>query len=383
MTPVTISPAPGASPPPVTPGQTPPPSLVGDGTILGALNGLLRQRALVLGCAVLLGAAGGVWAFARQRVYTSISSFMPEGRQSAAGGLAAQLGLALPGTGGTESPQFYVDLLRSRDLLGSAVTTAFTVPGPITRPVTLVDLYQVDGRTPALRRDAAIDRLNDALDLSASPRTNVVNVRVSATSAALAQQLNQRLLALLGEFNQRRRQSRATEERRFAEERLASVKAELRVAEDRLQTFLQSNRDYQNSPSLVFSYERLQADVMLLRQVVMTLQQSAEQAKIEEVRDTPTITLVESPSLPVRPDSRGVVKYAVIGIVLGTFLGVAIAFARETLSRPSVRATSDYEEFVRLRREALTDLLHPWRALRRPRSRAWDAADSTRADEAL
>jgi uncharacterized protein involved in exopolysaccharide biosynthesis len=109
----------------------------------------------------------------------------------------------------------------------------------------------------------------------------------------------------------------------------------------------------------------LQADVVLLRQVVMTLQQSAEQAKIEEVRDTPTITLVETSSLPVRPDSRGTVKFALGGAVVGILLGIAIAFVRETLSRPSVRATSDYEEFVRLRREALSDLLHPWRALRR------------------
>jgi hypothetical protein len=59
-----------------------------------------------------------------------------------------------------------------------------------------------------------------------------------------------------------------------------------------------------------------------------------------------------------------------IGALLGTFLGIAVAFVRETLSRPSVRATSDYEEFVRLRREALSDLLHPWRAFRRrPRSK--------------
>ena len=367
MTHATISSTTGAHPPSLTPGPGSSPESAGDATIFSALNGLLRQRALVLGCAVLFGAAGGLWALSRERVYTSVSSFMPEGRQSAAGGLAAQLGLSLPGMGGSESPQFYVDLLRSRELLGSAVTTALTVPGS-PRPMTLVDLYDVEGETPALRRDAAIDRLDAAVDLSSSARTNVVSVKVSASSPTLAQQLNRRLLDLLGEFNLRRRQSRASEERRFAEERLATVKAELRVAEDRLQTFLQSNRDYENSPSLVFSYERLQADVVLLRQVVMTLQQSAEQAKIEEVRDTPTITLVESSSLPVRPDPRGTVKFALIGAFVGFVLGIAVAFVRETLTSPSVRATSDYEEFVRLRREALSDLLHPWRAFRRRRS---------------
>lgn len=366
MTQVSFSPAPGAYPPPAppVPGPSGQPPLI-EGSIFAAVNALLRQRVLVVGCVVLLAALGGSWAFLRDRMYSSASSFMPEGRQSAASGLAAQFGLSLPGSGGTDSPQFYADLLQSREILGATVTTAFTVPGTIPRPTTLVDLYRVEGATPALRREAAIDRLSKMVDVSVSARTNVVTLRVKAASPQLAQQINQRLLTLLGDFNQRRRQSRAGEERRFAEARLAAVKGELRVAEDRLQSFLQSNRDYQNSPSLVFSYERLQADVSLLRQVVTTLQESAEQAKIEEVRDTPTVTLVESPNLPARPDPRGVLTFALIGIVLGTFLGMALALVRETLSRPSVRATSDYEEFVQLRREAVSDFLHPWRALRR------------------
>jgi len=372
MTHVSFSPAPGAYPPGTTLGPTEPPEqpLLGGGSIFAALNALLRQRALVVGCAMLLAILGGAWAFMRERQYGSASSFMPEGRQSAAGGLAAQFGLVLPGTGGTESPQFYADLLKSREILGAAVTTPFTVPGPIPRPATLVDLYHAEGATAALRRDEAIDRLSRVLDVSVSARTNVVSVRVTASSAELAQRINERLLALLGDFNQRRRQSRASEERRFTEERLTTVKGELRVAEDRLQSFLQSNRDYQNSPPLVFAYERLQADVTLLRQVVTTLQQSLEQAKIDEVRDTPTITLVETPSLPSRPDPRGVLKFGLIGAVLGTFLGLGVAFLRETLSHPGVQGTSDYEEFVRLRREAVSDLLHPWQAFRRRSRRA-------------
>jgi uncharacterized protein involved in exopolysaccharide biosynthesis len=369
-----ISPYPSAYPHPL-PGRTPPESpLLGGGTILSALNGLLRHRALVIGCALLLGAAAAAWAFSRERTYTSSSSFMPEARQSAVGGLAAQLGLSLPGTSGTESPEFYSDLLKSHEILGTAVTTAYTVPVVLPRPTTLVELYHVKGETPALRRDEAIKRLKKDVDVSISPRTSVVTLKVSALSAELAQQINQRLLALLSDFNLRRRQSRASEERRFAEERLGTVKAELRVAEDRLQSFLQSNRDYQHSPSLVFSYERLQADVMLLRQVVTTLQQSAEQAKIEEVRDTPTVTAVERPTLPARPDSRGAVKFALIGAVLGTFLGMGLAFVRETMSQQSLRGASDYEEFVRLRQEAFNDLLHPWKALRRRRSRSAERA---------
>src|SRR4051794_33774211 len=112
MTQVSFTPASGAHSSAMTPGPTPPPDqpLFVAGSIFAALNALLRQRALVLGFALVLAILAGSWAFFRARVYSSASSFMPEGRQSAAGGLAAQLGLVLPGSGGTESPQFYADL---------------------------------------------------------------------------------------------------------------------------------------------------------------------------------------------------------------------------------------------------------------------------------
>jgi uncharacterized protein involved in exopolysaccharide biosynthesis len=318
----------------------------------------------------MLAAMAGVWAFTRPRAYTSISSFVAEGRQTAAGGLAAQLGLTLPGAGGTESPQFYRDLLRSREILGMAVTTPLTVPGVTTRPTTLIELYALNDAEPAIRRDRAMAQLNKALDLDIALPTGVVTVKVSASSPGLAQALNRRMFELLGEFNLKRRQSRASEERRFAEGRLTSVKAELRVAENRLQYFLQSNRDYRNAPALQFEYERLQADVELLRQVVTTLQQSTEQAKLEEVRDTPTVTLIESPSVPVRPDPRGTIKYSLIAFVLGSFLGMGLAFVRETVAGSGARGSSDYEEFAQLWRETRRDLRRPWRLFRRPRGTA-------------
>jgi len=109
--------------------------------------------------------------------------------------------------------------------------------------------------------------------------------------------------------------------------------------------------------------------VTLLRQVVITLQQATEQAKIDEVRDTPTITVIESPSSPVRRDGRGTPKALILGGLLGMVIGIALAFVRELLTRPEVRQTTEYEEFITLRREMRADLRHPLRALRRASSR--------------
>ena len=154
------------------------------GTIFSALNALLRHRLLVASCALTLAIAAGAWAFTRERTYTSVSSFTAEGRQTSVGGLAAQLGLALPGGDNRDSPQFYVELLQSREILGAAVETKFSVPTISRTPATLVDIYGIKGADSAVRRDDAMARLSKAMDLSISARTNVVSVKVSASSCS-------------------------------------------------------------------------------------------------------------------------------------------------------------------------------------------------------
>lgn len=349
-----------------------------DVSLLGAVNALLRQRAVILVFA--LGCAGALIAFAfvRQRMHTSTSSFMPEARRTASNlsGIAAQFGLNIPGQEGSESPQFYVDLLRSPSILGAAVDTRYSFrsdTGPVS--TTLIAVYHPRDASDILRRDAAIKRLDRALSTSVSAKTNVVTVSVSAPNPVLAREINARLIDLLNDFNLSRRQSGAREERRFAEQRVADVKEELRTTENRLQMFLESNREYRNSPALVFAQERLQSDVSFLRQLMTVLQQQAEQAKMEEVRDTPVITVIQPPDVPVRPDSRGVVKFGLLGLVLGAAIGIGTAFLREVLASSGVKQSTEFDEFTALRREAVSDLVHPWRALtRRRRSNAAPSA---------
>jgi uncharacterized protein involved in exopolysaccharide biosynthesis len=338
----------------------------GDVSLLGVMNVVLRHRVSIVLIAFLAAASLAAYALTRPRTYTSIASFMPQVRQTAGSGLAAQLGMILPGADVSESPQFYVDLLRSREILGSAVDSVYRIRnGSVSTSVDLVTLYGGEEENLALRRDRAIARLSELLSTGMSARTGVVTVKVAAYDPSLAQSVTQRLIDLLGEFNLRPRQTRARAERRFSEERLQAVRAELRTAEDRLQYFMQSNRDYRNAPALYLQGQRLESDVALLRQVVITLQQATEQAKIDEVRDTPTITVVETPSFPVRRDGRGTLKALAIGGLLGLVIGVALAFVRELLSRPEIRGSTEYEEFAELRRDILYDVRHPLRALAR------------------
>jgi uncharacterized protein involved in exopolysaccharide biosynthesis len=142
------------------------------------------------------------------------------------------------------------------------------------------------------------------------------------------------LLQAIALFNMDTRQSQAAAERRFIGDRVDSARDSLHAAETDLQLFLESNRQWENAPLLIFQHDRLQREVMLYQSVLTTLVQSYEQASITEVRDTPVITVLQEPFLPPGRDPRGTVLRAVLGIVLGGMAGIVLAFLVEAWRRP-------------------------------------------------
>ena len=150
-------------------------------------------------------------------------------------------------------------------------------------------------------------------------------------SPAVSHALNSRLLALLDDFNRDTRRSQSSAERRFTEARQAQLRAELRASEDSAQRFLEDNRSgIATSPQLKFIYDRLQRGVTLKQQVYGNMVQAFEQARIDEVRDTPVITVVESPHRPARPVSRQLAIKAALAFVLGIALGIVWLLARSS-----------------------------------------------------
>ena len=337
-------------------------------SLLAIANVLLRYRGLVVGTAVVLTLVVSVWTLLVPRTYTAQSSLTPQSRRSTTTltGLASQFGLALPLGDGGQSPAFYADLLTSHHILGAVVDTKFEYPTDtgVVRG-TLIDIYKSKGARPALRRDAAIRRLGNDVQATTVQKTGVIDLAVTTRNPVLALQVSTRLIELLNQFNLESRQTQAGAERRFTEQRLGEVKGDLRAAEDQLQHFMQRNREYRNAPELNFQQERLQRQVTLQQQLYTTLSQSFEQAKIEEVRDTPVITVVEPPEAPVRPDPRGLVRNVFLTIILGTVLGMALAIGRAYAVNARSLRTHEVTEFDRLRRETFADLIRPWRPLRR------------------
>lgn len=338
----------------------------GELSFVGLLAVILRHRRLIIGLPFAFVLVAVVATLLQKRQYTATASFMPRAsdasRLAGLGGLAAQIGVNLPAGDPGQSPDFYADLVVSREILGAVVDSTYTEQRG-GAPRTLVDILDPPGATPALRHEEAIRELVKRLTVHRNIRTGVIQIGVRTTSPELSRQVTQRILDLVNDFNLRQRQARAGAERQFAEERLRTIRAELYEAEENVADFLRRNRTYRGSPELSTEADRLTRNVSMRQQLFTSFSQLYEQSRIDAVRNTPLIMLLDRPQAPARPDSRRGVLRVLLALVGGLLIAILLAFAREATSAARNLSPSEYDHFEALRREASADFRRPWRLL--------------------
>jgi uncharacterized protein involved in exopolysaccharide biosynthesis len=190
-----------------------------------------------------------------------------------------------------------------------------------------VEYFEVSGSSRAIRVDRAVELLRKRIAASANVKTGVVSISATAKEPALARAIVERAVAAIAAFNLERRKAQAAAERDFAEQRLVEAEAELRQAENRQEQFLQGNATVV-SPRLRLEADRLGREVAMRQAVYTTLAQSYEQARIDAVRDTPVLTMIERPVVPAEPDGRGLARAVILGLFAGFALGILCAYWR-------------------------------------------------------
>ncbi len=293
----------------------------------------IRAHRRFLGAAVLVGVVIALlFGIVQRPMYKSTGSLLPQARRSGTNlpAVAAQLGLSISSGDANQSPQFYVDLVKSREILKPVVLNTYSFVDNGKRVSgTLAEIYGVRAARSDAGIQEAMDRLEGNMSAGASAKTGVVSVSVGTRWPVLSSQVLQRILEELNTFNLESRQNQASAEKRFSVARLSDAQSELRSAEERLQNFLQDNREWRTSPRLSLEQDRLVREISTRQQVYTTIAQMYEQARMDEVRNTPLITIVEKPNIPLKPESRHLLRNSVFGIVAALMFALLVVFARE------------------------------------------------------
>jgi uncharacterized protein involved in exopolysaccharide biosynthesis len=213
---------------------------------------------------------------------------------------------------------------------------------------TLLEMLELKGRNFRDSLSRGLARLDKLVTSNVNNQTNVVRLSVDSHYPELAALVANRFVERLNEFNAQTRQSQARERRQFVEARVAEAERELRGAEDSVRNFYERNRSWEQSPLLVFEEARQRRQLEIRQELYLTLKREYETARIEEVNETPVITVVD---LAVVPQSKSEPKRRLmvgLALLFGVIAAVCWAFITEHVQRLRQTKDSEYEELQRL-----------------------------------
>jgi uncharacterized protein involved in exopolysaccharide biosynthesis len=286
----------------------------------------------------------------------AISSLSSGALSSLAGGM----GLGSVGGEPTESPEFYAELMQSRELLTRLLLTRMPDPRTGTRgdSARLVDIMKLRSTDPARRIELGVKELGKSMTTESNVRTNLIKVTVEDRYPTIASREANAALALVNSFNLEQRTSRARAKRVYLQGRTAQAKTDLSTAQARYRDFLSSNRQWRLSPTLSSDEETLRRNEDVASDLYLSLEKQVESAKLDEFNDAALITVVDSAVTPVKPYWPRFSLLIPGAILLGIFIGVTIAGVATVYadwSRREPMAARKLASAIR-RRKARTDV---------------------------
>ena len=340
-----------------------------DGLTLGdlAVGMLTRWRVVMWSIVTALVIATGALIFV-PAIYRSHSSFVTSG----GGGLKLPGGLATAGLAGiasqfglntsadpSTSPDFYAELIDSRELLTRLALSKFSDPRSKAPndSATLLQILEIK-KDPARAMEIAVKRLGKMLTVRFDNKTNLVTVTSDAKWADLSAAMANRVVGLVAELNAEQRRSRARDKRSFIQERTDSAQTALDGAEGQLRQFYEKNRQWNSAPTLVYEEGRLRRQVDLANELYLTVRRELETARIDEDNHVTLITVVDS-AIPPRKALWPAVLPAlatawVVGLLFGLMVAAALVILADWGRRNPLKAARLSRAAAQMRRELAT-----------------------------
>lgn len=341
------------------------------------IDAVYQRRFIVIGFPFLVAVAAAAFIWFATPWYTAETTLLPPAEHSDPfanlSGLIERSAMSQLGvfTASTAS-DIYVEILKSRRLRES-----------------LIKRFDLQKKYDIATMDGTLKELDVHLGVSAST-SGIVSVRVEDTSKQGAADMANFLIAELDRFNRETLQTRGKSTRQFLEARLADMERRMRLAEAKLTAYERANkvvvadqsavkgmadvmaqkmslqvkrayvasysapgspavreidaeidafeRELSRLPGLKNEAARLALDAEVQRKLFTFLTAQLEEARVQEARDTPTVTVLDparAPETRTRPRRTMFVLSSAFVATLLVLGWVWLASRRERFGVPS------------------------------------------------
>lgn len=272
--------------------------------------------------------------FFAKPVYTSTSKIMSSSINSSGSGvsgLAAEFGFQISNNQ-SEPKWVYSEILESRSL-AQAVLKSYFDSGNTAIKKTFLDILipkSIDRKLNEINREKkAIGILQSMLEVKENIKTGIYTVKIHAPNPRLSIQLNKAYIEVLDNHQRSYNKTKSSETRIFIENRIKDTEKELIAVEENLKIFMDRNRRIQNSPSLILDQQRLSREVAVMTEVFTTLKQQLETSKIEEVKDSDYVIVIDSPDFSLIKTKPNRLMMIFVSLFFGLSAGILIGFISE------------------------------------------------------
>ncbi len=318
--------------------------------LVGIIKKLYKKKLLIVGTVLAVMILASIFILLKPNKYESHASILPSGKTDDMAAMKELVGLAGFAAGNdNNSSRLFPTILRSDYIKNALIEREF--------------VYRHDGEVFHRKlqdyfNEDNIDYLKLAIDgilsIDMDKPTGVINVSVETKYPGLSQAILTEILVELDHFNMYKRRSSAKENVRYLERELKEKEAELRAAEDSMETYQMANRNWYNStdPRLLKTIARMKQNIEVLLQTYKYLRTQYENARLEAQKDMPIVRILDSPTLPILKSGPHRAKTVLIAGMLAFLLTSLMVIMKDSVKQ---RLKDDHEPRGRITLTSTSD----------------------------
>ena len=269
--------------------------------------------------------------FIAKPVYESTAKVMTSSSSgvSQAAGIASMFGIKLPGDN-SEPTWVYSEIVMSRTFARRMLKRKFDTKkyGP---QKTLLQILTYGDQVPTVGIDILTRAVVDGVIgmIKFEKNGSFYDLTIRAPEPVFAQDFATALIEELDAQQREYNKLKTNQARQFIEKRISDTEKELNGAEEILKNFRDRNRRIENSPALLLEQQRLTREVAVLIGVFTTLKQQLETTKIEEVKESSYVIVLDPPEAPLLPSEPKKKQMVILAGFMGIGIGIILSFIKE------------------------------------------------------